>query len=99
MANKSTKNDNKQDAFLLTDSEVEFAIYLSNKRVQGGEITRRYRDWESISSKYGDILELYKQQYPAIEDESSTPAEDFPQNVEEVSKQILSTKLKNIRLK
>lgn len=47
---------------------------------------------------YGDILELFKQQYPSDENTSIHSIEkDFPHNVREISKQIITTKLKSIR--
>ena len=52
-------------------------------------------DWESIQSKYGDILERFKLQYPDTERNSC--GKDFPHNASEIKKQVVAIKLKNIR--
>ncbi len=94
--NKPKKNaNNKQEAFIWTDDEVELLLTVTNDY----KVSKSFEsiDWESIQSKYGDILERFKQQYPAAESNSS--GKDFPHNASEIPKQIVATRLKNIRTK
>ena len=56
-------------------------------------------DWESCQSKYTDILELYREHYPSSQEESSKIEKEYPHKKEEITKVILTSKLKNIRLK
>ena len=55
-------------------------------------------DWESCQSKYADILHLIKQQY-ATNEEAKNMGKDYPDDVEELTKNIITTKLKAIRAK
>lgn len=53
-------------------------------------------DWESVKNKYDDVLEAFREALPSSPEDS---CKDFPHQRNEVTKQILSAKLKNIRLK
>lgn len=99
---KSTKGTTKSKAkakpesFVWTDDEVELLL----------KITEEYKvsqtavnvDWESCQSKYADILELFSQQYPSAENAEAI-GKDFPHKKEEMTKAIITTKLKAIRSK
>ena len=90
--NKTNKNTNKE-AFIWTDDEVQLLLTVTNEY----KVAKSFEsiDWESIQSKYGDILERFKLQYPDTERNSC--GKDFPHNVSEIKKQVVATKLKNIR--
>ncbi|GAA6095044.1 uncharacterized protein LOC111859494 isoform X1 [Tachysurus ichikawai] len=49
-------------------------------------------DWETCQNKYSEILDRFKEQYPADD-------VDYPHSKDEVTKLTLTTKLKAIRLK
>lgn len=57
-----------------------------------------YIDWESCQNKYGDILELFNEQYPSAEDAEKL-GKDYPHSKDDVTKAFVTTKLKAIRLK
>ena len=52
-------------------------------------------DWESVKSKYADIL---RNELPSSAEEGSTLLKDYPHSKEKVTKLILTTKLKAVRL-
>ena len=54
-------------------------------------------DWESVKSKYDDILTLMREELPANADEAKEMCKDYPHTKEELTKKILSAKLKAIR--
>ena len=56
-------------------------------------------DWESIQSKYADILELMLAEYPETPDAAKDLNKDYPHKKTEITKQVLTTKLKAIRIK
>lgn len=56
--------------------------------------------WDSVKSKYADILELMRKELPSSEEEASRIFnKGYPHKPEEVTKEILSTKLKAIKKK
>lgn len=55
--------------------------------------------WESVKTKYADILELFRKGLPENEEQARSLAKDYPHKADEVTKEILTTKLKAIRLK
>lgn len=55
--------------------------------------------WESVKSKYTDILELLKGELPEMDEEAGNLDKDYPHHKEELMKEILTTKLKAIRNK
>ena len=55
-------------------------------------------DWESVCSKYSDILELFKKVIPEIE-EGSWLLKDYTHQKEKVTKEIITAKLKAMRTK
>jgi len=56
-------------------------------------------DWESIQSKYGDILERVLLEYPATQEAVEELQKDYPHKKSDITKQIVMTKLKAIRIK
>ena len=54
-------------------------------------------DWESVKSKYGDILTLMKEELSANTDEAKKMCKDYLHTKEKFTKKLLSTKLKAIR--
>lgn len=76
--------------FKWTDSEVELLLRVT----QQYKVAKAHEnvDWETCQNKYGEILDRFKEQYPA-------DAVDYPHNKDEVTKLIITTKLKAIRLK
>ena len=55
-------------------------------------------DWESCQTKYSDILSAFQEQYPSKEDAEKL-GKDYPHLSEDVTKAMLTTKLKSSRLK
>ena len=96
---KKKSKGNLQDAFIWTDDEVELLLKVTNEY----KVAKAFEsvDWESIQSKYADILERFKQQYPSTSDEetSACSGKDFPHKTSDITKLITATKLKNIRTK
>ena len=86
-----------RDNFKWTDDEAELLL----------NITRDYKvskaaegiDWESIQSKYADILELMLLEYPETPEAARELSKDYPHKRSEITKQVLTTKLKAIRVK
>jgi len=83
--------------FQWTDDEAELLLTVTHdyKIAKVAEGT----DWESVKSKYTDILELMRNELPASAEEMSNLLKDYPHTKEQVTKQILTTKLKAVRLK
>ncbi len=83
--------------FQWTDDEAELLLSVTHdykvKKVAEGI------DWESVKSKYSDILELMGNELPSSAEEGSTLLKDYPHTKEKVTKLILTTKLKAVRLK
>ena len=86
-----------RDNFKWMDDEAELSL----------NITRDYKvskaaegiDWESIQSKYADILELMLLEYPEMPEAARELNKDYPHKRSEITKQVLTTKLKAIRVK
>ena len=55
-------------------------------------------DWESCVDKYGEILEAYSAHYPSPEDAAAI-GKDFPHKKDELTRYVLTSKLKAIRSK
>ena len=56
-------------------------------------------DWESIRSKYQDILVRMKDQMPFNQEEAKQLGKDYPHKKKDIEKQTVTTKLKAIRMK
>ena len=90
------KTSGKKD-FIWTDDEVELLLTVTHQyKVQ--QLTKG-TSWESVKSKYTDILELLKGELPETDEEAGNLVKDYPHRREELTKEILTTKLKAIRNK
>ena len=61
--------------------------------------TAKNVDWESVRSKYTDIWELMLTQLPSTPDAAKQLGKDYPHKKEDITKQVLTSKVKGIRLK
>lgn len=78
-------------SFVWTDKEAELLLnVILEYKVQK---TQENIDWESCQSKYVDLMALFLEQYPA---ENSN---DFPHERSELTRAILTTKIKAVRSK
>ena len=93
-SSKSKKN--KLDNFIWSDDEVELLlnVVLEYKTAR----TMENVDWETCQTKYTDILDLFRAQYPSKENAEEI-GKEFPHESEEINKAILTNKLKAIRIK
>ena len=94
---KEKSDKTKADNFVWTDDEVQLLLEVTNDY----KVSKAAKniDWESCQSKYTDILELYREHYPSSQEESSEIEKEYPHKKEDITKVILTSKLKNIRLK
>ena len=90
--------------FQWTDDEAELLLNVTcdYKNAKAMDNT----GWESIKSKYEDIFELFRSELPTeppsaaqIELINCNLAKNYPHTQQEVTKQIITTKLKAIRQK
>ena len=84
------------DTYKWTDDEVELLLTVT-KEYKTKQIAKSI-DWESCFDKYGEILEAYSAHYPSSEDAAAI-GKDFPQKNDELTKSVLTSKLKAIRSK
>ncbi|XP_063078122.1 uncharacterized protein LOC134468010 [Engraulis encrasicolus] len=82
--------------FVWTDDEVELLLnvtldFKTSKAAQGV-------DFELVHTKYGDIMDLFLENYPSPEDASAS-GKEFPHQTKEITKGILTAKVKAIRNK
>ena len=94
----------KKKDFQWTDDESELLLNVTYDYNAAKAVDNV--DWESVKSKYDEILERFRTELPdeppsAAEQERTNCglAKDYPHSKEEVMKQIIMTKLKVIRLK
>lgn len=86
----------KKGCFTWTDDEVELLLKVTNDyKVQK---STESIDWESVQSKYGDILDMFQAEYPNQENATAL-FKEYPHKPEDITKATLSTKLKAIRKK
>ena len=94
--NTNPNKKTKRAEFVWSDDECELLLNVTHdykiQQLMNGT------DWESVRSKYSDILELYKKEIPEPE-ESSRLLKDYPHKKEEITKEVLTAKLKAIRTK
>ena len=96
MASKNQdKCTKKKKEFTWTDDEAELLLNVTHeykiKQLTDGTC------WESVRSKYGDILEMYKKELPNSEEEARATLKDYRHRGDQITKQILTAKLKAIR--
>lgn len=89
------KETAKEAPFMWEDDEVE--LLLSCVAEYKVEKTLNGVDWESLRSKYQDILKIYVDRVPSPE-ACAESGRSFPHG-KEISKETITTKLKSIRLK
>ena len=82
--------------FFWNDNEVELLLtvthqYKVQQLIEG-------TSWESVKSKYADILALFQSELPETGDTRQL-LKDYPHTRDQVSKEIIATKLKAIRNK
>ena len=86
-------NKANQKDFKWTDDEAELllSVTLDYKAKKAAENV----DWESVKSKYDDILVMMQAEMPA--EKTERPIKDYPHLKSETTRALLSTKLKNMR--
>ena len=95
MPAKSSRTSGKKE-FFWSDDEVELLLNVTHQKVQ--QLVEGI-SWESVKSKYADLLALLKNELPATKEEAAQLVKDYPHTKDEVTKEILTTKLKAIRNK
>ena len=95
---KSTEKVKKNyaDTYKWTDDEVELLLTVT-KEYKTKQIVKSI-DWESCVDKYGEILEAYSAHYLSPEDAAAI-GKDFPHRKDELTKSVLTSKLKAIQSK
>ena len=90
------KTSGKKD-FQWTDDKSELLLTVTHKyKIQ--KITQG-ENWESVKSKYVDILQLMTAELPSTPEEVKQCVKDYRHTGDEMTKAILSNKLKAIHLK
>ena len=81
--------------FIWTDEEAELLlnVAIEYKTKKAAECV----DWESVKSKYSDIHKEFLAALPADNGEDSF--NEFPHNKEQITKQVVASKLKAVRVK
>lgn len=77
-----------EEAELLLNVTYEYKVKKSAESI----------DWESVRSKYDDIFALMQEYLPNNVEEDGENGKDYPHSKQELSKAVVSTKLKNVRL-
>ena len=93
---KGSEDKSKNEYFSWSDDEAELLLkvtidYKTSKAMENV-------DWESCQTKYQDILDKYLEQYPSPE-EALALGKDYPHAKDEMTKVILTSKLKIVRQK
>ncbi|XP_057688741.1 uncharacterized protein LOC130913856 [Corythoichthys intestinalis] len=89
-------SEKKRDFFLWTDEEVLLLLKVTNDHKTS--MAALNVDWETSQTKYGDILARFINAYPTTV-KAGTHSKEFPHKKEEINKGIITTKLKNIRIR
>jgi len=92
----SSGDAQKRKDFQWTDDEAELLLSVTHE-YKVKKSVEECVDWESVKSKYDDILALFHEALPSSPEESA--GKDYPHEKSEITKGILTTKLKNVRLK
>lgn len=95
---RAPKNNGQKKDFVWSDDEAELLLNVTHdykiQHLVNGTC------WESVKSKYADIMELFRKELPASEEEASRLFnKDYPHKPEEVTKENVLTKLKAVRKK
>ena len=96
-ANSTRKKKDKED-FKWTDDESELLLSVTHD-YKVKHISENV-DWESVKTKYDDILVLMRQELPeTIEEARDNWIKDYPHTRYQITKKVLTSKLKAIRIK
>ena len=93
MAKKKKKDDKDvSKSFKWIDDEAELLLKVTNeykvlKAVEGV-------DWESVQSKYSNILKQMLADLASSSEEAKELNKDYPHKKTDITKQVLTTKLK-----
>ena len=88
----------KPDNFVWTDDEVQLLLKVTREYKVNKEMENI--DWESVQTKYSDMLRILMDQLPTSPtDEGKKIGKDNPHKKEEITKATLTSKLKSIRRK
>ena len=80
--------------FIWTDDEAELLLNVTiDYKTKKAAVSV---DWESVKSKYSDILQAF---LAALPDNDEGNLKDFPHKKEHITKEIVTSKLKAIRVK
>lgn len=95
MASKKQNKATKKKEFTWTEDEAELLLNVTHdykiKHLTDGTC------WESVRSKYADILELYQKELPRNDEEARATLKDYRHKADQITKKILTAKLKSIR--
>ena len=97
---KKKATGKESEHFTWTDDEVELLLKVTNEfKVKKAASNI---DWESVQSKYSDITNELKEQLPSTPEErgaANAMGKDYPHKTGDITKIIVTTKLKAIRTK
>ena len=93
----SSEKAGEKDTFKWSDDEAELLLKVTHdyKVFKAAEGV----DWESVQSKYSDICKRMVDELPETPDEAKELNKDYPHKKNELTKQVVTTKLKAIRTK
>ena len=83
--------------FKWTDDEAELLLTITHN-YKIAKVSENV-DWESVKSKYDDILNLMREELPATVDEAKEMCKDYPHTKLDMTKKVLTAKLKAVRSK
>ena len=91
-----SKGKGRTDSFVWSDDEVELLLKATHE-YKVSHVSENI-DLETCQTKYSDICELLHEHYPLSEDAEEL-GKDYPHSKEEITKGVVTTKLKAIRQK
>ena len=83
LENEKMAKSKIRDFFSWSDDEVELLLKVTQE--YKAAMAAQSIDWESSQSKYGDILERYREYYPSSQEAMAT-GKEFPHKKEELTK-------------
>ena len=91
---KKAKGSSEKDTFKWSDDEAELLLKVTHdyKVLKAAEGV----DWESVQSKYSDICKRMIDELPETPDEAKELNKDCPHKKDELSKQVVTTKLNKV---
>ena len=92
----SEKNKTKKE-YIWTDDEAQLLLEVAHDYKL--EHLSEGTDWESVKTKYADILELFRKELPEDAEQARCLSKDYPHKLDELSKEVLTSKIKAIRIK